>query len=88
MADKKLPSPKKGGGLALGHWSHVVGYSYVGDPRVHGNIGTKVDVTADIPPDRYELFLLGDGEKKVEYDPETRRPSLTPFVSRTLTDKL
>jgi hypothetical protein len=32
------------------------------------------DVANDVPP-RFELFLLGDGEKKVTWAPETRKLS-------------
>ena len=60
-----------GGKLPFGMGSNMAGYSCVKDPRVHGNVGTKIDI--DQPPDRYELFLLGDGEKKVEFEPETRK---------------
>jgi hypothetical protein len=36
------------------------------------------NVANDVPP-RFELFLLGDGEKKVTWAPETRKlPSLPP----------
>jgi hypothetical protein len=37
------------------------------------------NVANDVPP-RFELFLLGDGEKKVTWAPETRKllPSLLP----------
>lgn len=47
---------------------------------MHGNVGTKVDIQADLPLDRYELFLLGDGEKKVGYEPETRKRYRRSFV--------
>jgi DNA-directed RNA polymerase II subunit RPB11 len=37
------------------------------------------NVANDVPP-RFELFLLGDGEKKVTWAPETRKlPSNLPF---------
>ena len=65
-------TPPKGGRPPLGSWSYSSGYACNLDPRINGNVGTKIDVSADQPPDRYELFLLGDGEKKVEYEPETR----------------
>lgn len=71
MSAVEFPVPSKGGRLPVGHSAYSACYSNVTDPRVHGNVGTKVDVTTDVP-DRYELFLLGDGEKKVEYEPETR----------------
>lgn len=82
MAYEGLTTPKKKGGELLGHASYKAGYLCVRDPRVHGNVGTKIDVSADLPPPRYELFLLGDGEKKVEYDPETRKPSLVFWTQR------
>ena len=63
---------KLSGRLPVGNWSHSSGYSCVKDPRIHGNAGTKVQVQHDLPPDRHELFLLDEGEKKVEHEPETR----------------
>ena len=64
-------SRKTGGRQPFGTWSNSAGYSCVTDPRINGNVGTKIDI--DVPPDRHELFLLEDGEKKVEYEPETRK---------------
>lgn len=72
MGGIDLPTPRTGGHLPVGHQAFSAGYSLVTDPRVNGNVGSEIDVSADLPPDRYELFLLGDGEKKVEYEPETR----------------
>ena len=60
-----------GGKLPTGQYSHASGYACVLDPRIGGNVGTNIDI--DMPPDRHELFLLDDGEKKVEYEPETRK---------------
>ena len=60
------------------HYS-TKGYNFNSDPRiVQGGVGSKIEI--DPGPDRYELFLLGDGEKKVEYEPETREypPSFPP----------
>ncbi|KAG9689757.1 RBP11-like subunits of RNA polymerase, partial [Aureobasidium melanogenum] len=37
------------------------------------------DVANDVPP-RFELFLLGDGEKKVTWAPETRVPDAAVFT--------
>ena len=73
--DSEESSPRKPSGrLPAGQWSYGARYSCVLDPRINGNVGTKIDI--DIPPDRHELFLLDDGEKKVEYDPETRKSRL------------
>ena len=72
MSNTLNVTPKKGGQLPVGLWSNASGYSCNKDPRINGNVGTKVDVTDDLPPERHELFLLSDGEKKVEYEPETR----------------
>lgn len=67
------PTPRKKTGLQpYSVWSNACGYSCVKDPRTHGNVGTKVDILADLADERHELFLLEDGEKKVEVDPETR----------------
>ena len=72
MQDLTVTPTKRSGRLPVGHWSYASGYACNKDPRTHGNVGTKVDVTDDLPPDRHELFLLDEGEKKVEYEPETR----------------
>ena len=69
----------KGGKLPFGHWSNASGYSCVKDPRVHGNVGSKV--TADLPADRHELFLLDDGEKKIEHEAETRKMPSPPHLT-------
>jgi hypothetical protein len=66
---------KRGGKEPYGLSSHKAGYPSCKDPRIHGNVGTKIDVTADLPPPRHELFLLDDDEKKVEFEPETRESS-------------
>lgn len=52
--------------------SYGARYSLFNDPRHYGNRGTKIDMQTDFGPSRHELFLLEDGEKKVEEDPETR----------------
>ncbi|KAK5164068.1 DNA-directed RNA polymerase II core subunit [Saxophila tyrrhenica] len=70
----------KGGKAPVGSWSNASRYSCSLDPRINGNVGTKIDVLADLPPDRYELFLLEDGEKKVEFEPETRVPHAAMFT--------
>lgn len=70
---------KVGGREPLGHQNYRAGYSCVNDPRIHGNVSTKVDATVDVPPDRSELYLLDDGEKKVEIEPETRESPSPPF---------
>lgn len=61
-----------GGGAhsALGAHSFSNRMSHGTDPRL-GNRGARLDLWAD-DDDRYESFILGDGEKKVEVDPETR----------------
>lgn len=41
------------------------------DQRYTGNNGTKCEPAVDTP-DRFESFLLGEGEQKVEVEPETR----------------
>lgn len=78
---------KKAGRLPPGLYSNAVGYSCNKDPRISGNVMTKVDVTDDLPPERHELFLLDDGEKKVEYEVETRmfKPSLPMRTKGILT---
>ncbi len=58
--------------MPVGVGSHAFRHFPTQDPRIHGNTGAQIDPTEDSPPERHELFLLGDGEKKVEYEPETR----------------
>lgn len=42
------------------------------DPRVHGAIG-PTSLEAEPSPFRHELFLLQEGEKKITFEPETRK---------------
>lgn len=71
MACDNITFTRSGGMLRPGHYAHSAGYSGASDPRIHGNVGTKIDI--DIPPDRHELFLLAEGEKKITFEPETRK---------------
>ena len=73
---------KLSGRAPIGTWSYSAGYSPVTDPRIHGNTGTTIDVLADAPPLRHELFLLPEGECKVVETPETRTSNLSPTTSR------
>ena len=69
--------PKKLSGRLPAHsYHHSCGYSGVLNPRIGGNVGSKLLV--DTAPDRYELFLLGEGEKKVTLEVETRKPTIAP----------
>ena len=45
-------------------------------------IGTKIDTDAD-KTDRTELFLLGEGEKKVTMELETRKYCTPSYISPT-----
>lgn len=49
-------------------------YHFHGTPVTHltQHKADHGDVANDVPP-RFELFLLGDGEKKVTWAPETRK---------------
>lgn len=81
----QLAYHRKGGKEPFGYSANLSRYSMNRDPRIHGNVGTRIDVMADLPPDRHELFLLEDGEKKVEFEPETREFqsfSLVPTTPR------
>ncbi|KAK4500118.1 hypothetical protein PRZ48_008304 [Zasmidium cellare] len=50
------------------------------DPRIFGAQGPKfLDLDAD-QQTRYESFILGDDEKKVEVEPETRVPNAAMFT--------
>ena len=74
--DDIYASPKAPSGRPrFAHNSYSAGYSAVKDPRIHGNVGTKLEI--DIPPDRHELFLLSEGEKKITFEPETRESTIT-----------
>lgn len=59
-----------GGQAPLGHSSNVNRVSFATDPKIHGACGSKM--ATDSLPKRHELFLLDDGEQKVEFEPETR----------------
>ena len=47
------------------------------DPRTRGSTWTNVKPEIDVP-DRHELFLLADGERKVEMETVTRKSRLSP----------
>lgn len=51
-------------------------YSSVTDPRVNGSTETKIKAEVD-GLDRHELFLLAEGEKKIEYETVTRKDTPT-----------
>lgn len=51
-------------------------YTGVKDPRIRGSTWTNVKAEIDIP-DRHELFLLADGERKVEMETVTRKSTLS-----------
>lgn len=67
----KTPSPKKGGLLPPGHYSASARTSPALDPRIRARVGPTIQPEID-RPDRFETFLLGDGENKVEMESETR----------------
>lgn len=75
MAKDQDKDPSKAkplmGRLPVGSWSHASRVSYVRDPRIGGNTCTKVEPAVDLVHST-EIFLLEDGEKKVEIEPETR----------------
>lgn len=50
---------------------YAIRLSSVLDPRISGSTETNVKPEIDVP-DRHELFLLGDGERKVEMETVTR----------------
>jgi hypothetical protein len=55
-----------------GHNSYASRYAGNKDPRVKGNVGGH-EHKVDEPPDRHELYLLGDSEKKVTFEVESRK---------------
>ena len=58
-------------GLApYAYGANACGYAANKDPRISGTVGSKMET--DSFPDRHELFLLGEGEKKITFEPETR----------------
>ena len=59
-----------GGLLPYAQNSNSCKYAANRDLRVTGNLGSKIEI--DLVPDRHELFLLGEGEKKITFEPETR----------------
>ncbi|KXT03170.1 hypothetical protein AC579_6875 [Pseudocercospora musae] len=64
----------------LGVDSHVNRISQGCDPRnkTHA-VGALIDIAAD-QRDSYESFILDEGQKKVEVDPETRVPNAAMFT--------
>jgi hypothetical protein len=58
-------------------------YASVLDPRMNGSTWTNVKPEIDIP-DRHELFLLADGERKVEMETVTRKFRLHPHRNQVL----
>ena len=73
----RLTTPKKSGGkLPFGHYSFSAGYAANKDPRTGGSNGNGINTAIDTP-DRHELFLLGENEKKVELETETRKSSIS-----------
>ena len=77
-------TPQKGGRLPAGQWSNASGYACNRDPRVGNNVGSKLQAD-NLSPERHESFLLAVGEKKIEYEPETRKQSYisTTFIQVT-----
>ncbi|KAK0929675.1 DNA-directed RNA polymerase II core subunit, partial [Friedmanniomyces endolithicus] len=64
-----MPAKKTGGRLPAFNYNYGCGYAANRDPRISGNVETKIEI--DTAPDRYELFLLGEGEKKITLEVET-----------------
>lgn len=52
-------------------------------PNFYSNVGHHIETSVD-KPERHELFLLGDGEKKVEEEVETRTYGTIPLYSAVL----
>ncbi|KAK3677624.1 DNA-directed RNA polymerase II core subunit [Recurvomyces mirabilis] len=77
--DMPRQAKKRSGELPFGHASYHAGYSTVKDPRTGPNIGPQ-NLDIDTVPDRYELYLLGEGEKKVTFEQETRVPHAALFT--------
>lgn len=60
-------------------------YHFKGPPITHITTHKAEDAdTADDVPPRFELFLLGEGEKKVTWVPETRKIARTNLIHRFL----
>ena len=62
---------------------YATGYKGNTDPRLFGSTETNVKAEINIP-DRHELFLLADGERKVEMETVTRESTFT-FLSQPIT---
>ena len=58
---------------------YAIRYSGALDPRISGSTWTNVKPEID-EPDRHELFLLADGERKVEMETVTRK--FRPYSGR------
>lgn len=77
MTDRTMVAFTGGQHPVFGASSFKNRYSASLDPRIRGNTGANLDLQADDTV-RYESFILDEGQKKVESDPETRtlrRPS-------------
>ena len=72
--DPETPS-KRGGCLPANCSAYGIRSSTSHDPRVHGAIG-PTSLEAEPSPFRHELFLLQEGEKKITFEPETRKSAL------------
>ena len=91
MGNGASGTPQKGSGhksispseLAC-HASYGTRVPIVRDARVSGPTETKVKAEIDVL-DRHELFLLADGEKKIEYETVTRKHTPTRAHSARLT---
>ncbi|KAF2212712.1 hypothetical protein CERZMDRAFT_41122 [Cercospora zeae-maydis SCOH1-5] len=79
MTDRTHPASTGGQHPLPGHTSHEIRTAAVLDARYKQHFESFIDPSVD-QPDRYESFLLGEGEKKVEVEQETRVPNAAMFT--------
>lgn len=91
MSTSPYPNPRSQSpylpGVVVDHWAHMTytrGYTMPSrplGPHAHNHVPRHASPTAaeDNVPPRFELFLLGDGEKKVTEETDTSKSYLHLF---------
>jgi DNA-directed RNA polymerase II subunit RPB11 len=76
-------------GVTAPSWSRKIGTLVEHEPNCGLRDGQRnnhyVSHKADGPENRFELFLLDDGQSKVEYKEETRKHPAVPLYAQLLT---
>ncbi|KAK6432760.1 DNA-directed RNA polymerase II core subunit, partial [Oleoguttula sp. CCFEE 5521] len=72
-------SPKKPAKFQV-HGSYASRVPAVRDPKFHGSTESKQVPAYNNVPDRFELFVLGEDEKKIEYKAVTQIANAAEFT--------